>query len=191
MTTENLPTGPLVDWTPGLAYPVSIDATLEDGTSLHAPTWVMVWDYEEGDDWRTARALITQASLDKKGAPLSDGDPVWAIITQGDGFRVSDSLIYRFTAGDRLPIAYKARDPKSNSVEIMQETYRAQVERRSAGGKLTTRAVAERLGIKGATWRAYVTRGQAPQPDGHIDARTPYWTSATIDEWKDHRPSAE
>lgn len=191
MTTIDMPTGPLVGWTPGLAYPVSIDATLEDGTTLHAPTWVMVWDYEETDDWREGRALITRGNLDEKGHPMPEGDPAWATVIQGEGFRVSDSLIYRFTAGTRVPLPYKARDPKSNSAEIMQETYRSSAEGRTTGGRLTTQGVAEHLDIKASTWRAYVARGQAPQPDGHYDARTPYWLASTIDTWKASRPRAK
>lgn len=50
--------------------------------------------------------------------------------------------------------------------------------------RLTTRDVAELLDIAPATWRAYVSRGLAPKPDGFIDARTPYWTRGTIRAWR-------
>lgn len=50
--------------------------------------------------------------------------------------------------------------------------------------KLTTSDVAEQLGIAPVTWRAYVSRGQAPPPDGHIDKRTPYWLASTIEAWR-------
>jgi predicted DNA-binding transcriptional regulator AlpA len=50
--------------------------------------------------------------------------------------------------------------------------------------RLTTAAVAALLGIAPATWRAYVSRGQAPPPDGHIDKRTPYWLASTIEKWR-------
>ena len=68
-------------------------------------------------------------------------------------------------------------------------------QRRRRGGsavtdKLTTAQVAEAIGIKPATFRAYVSRGQAPEPDGWHDARTPWWFAATIHEWNAKRPKA-
>lgn len=50
--------------------------------------------------------------------------------------------------------------------------------------RLTTAQVCTLLGIKPATWRAYVSRGQAPKADGQFDARTPYWERKTIEAWK-------
>lgn len=45
-----------------------------------------------------------------------------------------------------------------------------------------------------ATWRSYVSRGRAPQPDDPDDAngrpanrRTPRWRQSTIDRWKNTR----
>lgn len=55
--------------------------------------------------------------------------------------------------------------------------------------QLTVRDVAELLGIQPVTWRAYVSRDQAPKPDGHIDARTPYWRRETIEAWKASKPT--
>jgi predicted DNA-binding transcriptional regulator AlpA len=52
---------------------------------------------------------------------------------------------------------------------------------------LTGPEVAARLGIDPATWRGYVNRGQAPQPDDPDEGvaagnrRTPRWLSSTID----------
>ena len=54
--------------------------------------------------------------------------------------------------------------------------------------RLTTAQVAQEVGIRPATWRAYVARGQAPEADGQLDARTPYWLRATIDKWIAQRP---
>lgn len=47
--------------------------------------------------------------------------------------------------------------------------------------RLTTAEITAELGIKPSTWRSYVARGYAPKPDGHLDARTPYWFRSTID----------
>ncbi|MCD5310866.1 helix-turn-helix transcriptional regulator [Kineosporia babensis] len=44
-------------------------------------------------------------------------------------------------------------------------------------------AVAELLGIASGTWRGYVSRGQAPAPDGRSGDGRPYWTTATLDAW--------
>jgi hypothetical protein len=54
--------------------------------------------------------------------------------------------------------------------------------------KLTTAEAAERADCQPATWRGYVARGQAPKPDGHHDARTPWWWESTVDRWKASRP---
>lgn len=53
-------------------------------------------------------------------------------------------------------------------------------------------AAAAYVGLKPATWRPYVKRGQAPPPDrreistsGHA---LPVWKKATLDAWKQQRP---
>lgn len=53
-------------------------------------------------------------------------------------------------------------------------------------------AAAAHVGIAASTWRAYVTRGQAPAPDlpplisgGHA---IPGWKQTTLDTWKSDRP---
>lgn len=55
---------------------------------------------------------------------------------------------------------------------------------RVTSNRMTTAEVADLLGIAPATWRAYVSRGQAPPPDGRHDARTPYWRRDTVEAWK-------
>lgn len=54
--------------------------------------------------------------------------------------------------------------------------------------KLRTAQIAERLGITSSTWSSYVTRGQAPKPDGHYDGRTPWWLASTVEAWHASRP---
>lgn len=54
---------------------------------------------------------------------------------------------------------------------------------------LTGPQAADRLGIEPSTWRAYVSRGQAPPPDdpdlGQIkQRRNPRWRQSVIDEIK-------
>lgn len=40
------------------------------------------------------------------------------------------------------------------------------------------------VGEKPATWRAYVARGQAPQPDGFDQTfGRNFWLKTTLDEW--------
>lgn len=56
--------------------------------------------------------------------------------------------------------------------------------------RLTVAEVAEHLGIAPSTFRSYVARDQAPKPDGHHDARTPWWRRATIERWHDNRRGA-
>lgn len=52
---------------------------------------------------------------------------------------------------------------------------------------LTVAEVCQRLGIAPSTWRAYVARGQAPQPDRRI-GREPLWSPRTIERWQASRP---
>jgi hypothetical protein len=54
--------------------------------------------------------------------------------------------------------------------------------------RLTVGQVAERLGIKPATWRAYVARNEALRADGHYDLRTPWWWDETIDRYEREHP---
>lgn len=70
------------------------------------------------------------------------------------------------------------------------------------GVRLTASEAAERAGVATSTWRAYVARARqeraagrdrpnlAPEPDGHYDARTPWWYATTVDAWNRHRPGA-
>lgn len=53
--------------------------------------------------------------------------------------------------------------------------------------RLTTKEAAALAGVAVSTWEAYVSRHQAPQPDGHF-GRQRYWLPATIENWKANRP---
>ena len=52
--------------------------------------------------------------------------------------------------------------------------------------RLTTNEAAAIAGVAADSWRSYVSRGQAPRPDGHF-GRTPYWLRGTVDGWAAHR----
>ena len=47
--------------------------------------------------------------------------------------------------------------------------------------------VAEYLGVQRSTVRAYVARGEMPEPDGRV-WRTPWWWDGTIIAWQQARP---
>lgn len=51
---------------------------------------------------------------------------------------------------------------------------------------LTAEQAAKQAGVNVRTWHAYVARGTAPPPDGHL-ARTPYWYEDTVTEWLNSR----
>jgi hypothetical protein len=55
--------------------------------------------------------------------------------------------------------------------------------------RLSVIAAATLAGVKVDTWRSYVTRGQAPQPDG-VDETfgRRYWLRSTVQHWVDNRP---
>lgn len=57
----------------------------------------------------------------------------------------------------------------------------------TAARQLTTREVADQLGITPASWRSYVARGDAPAPDGHLGS-TPWWKQSTVTRWQAARP---
>ena len=54
--------------------------------------------------------------------------------------------------------------------------------------RLTVAQVAARIGVAASTWRSYVARDQAPKPDGHYDARTPWWLAEAVDAWRVEHP---
>jgi predicted DNA-binding transcriptional regulator AlpA len=54
--------------------------------------------------------------------------------------------------------------------------------------KLRAADAAQLLGVGDSTWSAYVSRGQAPKPDGQYDRRTPWWYRSTITNFKASRP---
>ncbi len=52
----------------------------------------------------------------------------------------------------------------------------------------TAEDCASYLGIASSTWRAYVSREQAPAPD-RMFGRSPAWRPATVKAWEADRPS--
>lgn len=58
----------------------------------------------------------------------------------------------------------------------------------SGHDKLRSAAAAELAGVQVSTWSAYVSRRQAPEPDGHYDLRTPWWYRSTIETYLGNRP---
>lgn len=55
--------------------------------------------------------------------------------------------------------------------------------------RITAKQAAEMVGVKPATWRAYVNRGQAPGPDGREDlSGHPYWFESTVAQYAKTRP---
>lgn len=57
--------------------------------------------------------------------------------------------------------------------------------------RLTVAQVAALAGVKPSTWRAYVSRGQAPAPVAHLDARTPLWDRVEVEAWAAGRRSRQ
>jgi hypothetical protein len=56
-------------------------------------------------------------------------------------------------------------------------------------GMLTTAEAAERAGVTRGTWSGYVSRGQAPEPDGRDPSGgNPLWREATVDDFIRGRP---
>ncbi|AEV51885.1 helix-turn-helix transcriptional regulator [Prescottella equi] len=57
------------------------------------------------------------------------------------------------------------------------------------GRRLWTAAeCAEEGGITRAAWRGYVARAQAPASVAELDARTPLWDAAEVEQWQRARP---
>lgn len=58
-----------------------------------------------------------------------------------------------------------------------------------AAKKLGIAAAAQRAGVQPSTWRSYMARGQAPEPDGREEiSGTPWWYEATVDGFIRSRP---
>lgn len=58
-----------------------------------------------------------------------------------------------------------------------------------AAKKLGNVQAAAWLGVTASTWRAYVARGRAPEPDGREEVSgTPWWYESTIEGFKRSRP---
>jgi predicted DNA-binding transcriptional regulator AlpA len=53
--------------------------------------------------------------------------------------------------------------------------------------RLTTDQAAALTGVTPASFRRYVSRGDAPRPDGHF-GRTPWWHRITVEQWLASRP---
>jgi len=69
---------------------------------------------------------------------------------------------------------------------------RARAEQDAADPLLSARELCERLGIARSTWRAYVSRHEAPPADdADLDrpegSRIPRWRRSTVDAWKASR----
>lgn len=52
----------------------------------------------------------------------------------------------------------------------------------------TATECAEHAGVTRAGWRSYVSRSQAPEPVGELDARTPLWDADSVTKWQHARP---
>lgn len=55
------------------------------------------------------------------------------------------------------------------------------------GERITGYQAAKIAGVTPSTWRAYVSRGQAPQPVQQV-GRTPLWDRTQVDAWQKSRP---
>lgn len=52
---------------------------------------------------------------------------------------------------------------------------------------LLTQEAAELVGIEVASWRSYVSRGDAPRADEYVGT-TPRWRKSTVVTWLENRP---
>ncbi|RCV51875.1 transcriptional regulator [Marinitenerispora sediminis] len=57
----------------------------------------------------------------------------------------------------------------------------------STDERLTADQAASLAGVRRDTWHSYVSRGQAPEPDGRV-GRTPWWWRSTVERYLDSRP---
>lgn len=55
--------------------------------------------------------------------------------------------------------------------------------------QVTSTEAAALAGVAPDTWSSYVSRGQAPAPDGRL-GRTPWWWESTVQDWVAQRPRA-
>lgn len=190
-------TGPLYHTHAGAAYPVTLTATLADGTTYaDRDAWIIIWEYTPTGP-HSADLVITTGREDhtNPGRIIPGPDPRRVAYHTGQPIS-SGSLTWQMDdTGERPLREYTGLSPE-NAPDVIAE---AMIERASAlegweGERLTTSQAARLIGVKPATFRSYVTRGLAPKADGHVDARTPYWLRSTITQWqakKDGQPGPE
>ncbi|MFI7608875.1 hypothetical protein ACIBTV_27695 [Micromonospora sp. NPDC049366] len=107
---------------------------------------------------------LEDARLDLEAAENDDADPD------------------RCTAARRrLDTATAAADRAAQKLHAAEQVYWAHV-------RLNRRQAANLASVAPDTWSAYVTREQAPQPDGRDDTGHPYWTELTVRTWLAARP---
>ena len=112
------------DYTPGVAIPVSVIATLIGGHKFQSPgQWLILWDY----DTETDKYLATFGTEDPKDADrIAPSSEPFRVQLEGGQMRIKPGLTVR-RANDRTAKVYKALSEPSNSVEIMQTSYKRQM----------------------------------------------------------------
>lgn len=112
------------DYTPGIAIPVSVTATLIGGHEFQCPgQWLILWDY----DGETDKYLATFGTQDPKDtARIAPSSGPFRVQLEGVQMRIKTGLTVR-RDNDCTAKAYKALSEPSNSVEIMRDSYKRQM----------------------------------------------------------------
>lgn len=112
------------DYKPGIAIPVSVTATLIGGHKFQSlDQWLILWDY----DGETDKYLATFGTQDPKDAArIAPSSGPFRVQLEAGQMRIKPGLTVR-RDNNRNAKAYKALHEPSNSVEIMQASYKRQM----------------------------------------------------------------
>lgn len=135
---EHTVTAGLLDYQPGIAYPVKNLYHLTDGTTQQTDGWIIVWDIlhdgdkkpDDPDDKKEEPSilLVTAGVPDERNPKriVPSGRPHRATYRFGT-WQITPAWEARTDHGSRLPTQYRGTDLDSNSTEIMQASYRKEL----------------------------------------------------------------
>lgn len=152
--------------------------------ALYGLTMSIEW-YERGN--QDSMMDIFSSFMDKHESDNTDSYPWWVNnellnLTHQSNLVRKDASLYTFDVPDNIPYVWPLMDEqafrlgtytKGNNLDMLKNglVY------------LTSKQIAELLGVSTSTISSYKARGQMPEPD-RVYGRTPLWSYDTITKWR-------
>lgn len=122
----------LINFEPGVTYPVNSLYRLADGTTHQVREWIIVWEIlydgmkKTPEDTETASELLITLGVEDPGNRkriVPSGRPYRAIYHLGT-YQITPAWeAHTDHDGHRIPTYYRGLDPASNGVDVMRESY--------------------------------------------------------------------